>query len=112
MVHGGLDLSRFKVEGFDDIPLESVCSHFRSFFGWLNKEFKLPNPALDVTPPKFQKTPVDTFTKEEVEKILKACLYSREAQTDERRRPAAGIPAGAIRFANASLQHPVTFFED
>jgi integrase/recombinase XerD len=66
--------------------IRNVWIAFRSFFGWLNKEFKLPNPALDVTPPKFQKTPVDTFTKEEVEKILKACLYSREAQTDERRK--------------------------
>jgi integrase/recombinase XerD len=62
--------------------IRNVWITFRSFFGWLNKEFKLPNPALDVTPPEFQKTPVATFTKEEVEKILKACLYSREAQTD------------------------------
>ncbi len=57
-------------------------------------EFKFPNPAQEITAPKFQKHPVETFTKEDVEKILKACVYSRESQTEERkkfvmRRPSA-----------------------
>ena len=74
--------------------VRNVWVTFRSFFGWLHLEFKYPNPAQEITAPKFQKSPVETFTKEEIEKILKACLYSREAQTEERhkfvmRRPSA-----------------------
>ncbi len=57
-------------------------------------EFKYTNPAIEITAPKFQTHPVETFTKEDVEKILKACVFSRESQTEERkkfvmRRPSA-----------------------
>lgn len=74
--------------------IRNVWIAFRSFFGWLHLEFKYPNPAIEITAPKFQKYPVETFNKEDIEKILKACIYSREAQTEERkkfvmRRPSA-----------------------
>jgi integrase/recombinase XerD len=74
--------------------LRNVWITIRSFFTWLQIEFKIPNPAIDISPPKFQKYPVQTFTKEEIEKLLKACVYSRESQTDYRkkfvmRRPSA-----------------------
>ncbi len=74
--------------------IRNVWVTFRSFFGWLHVEFKYTNPAIEVTAPKYQTHPVETFTKEDVEKILKACVFSRESQTDERkkfvmRRPSA-----------------------
>ena len=74
--------------------IRNVWVTFRSFFGWLQIEFKFPNPAKEITAPKFQTHPVETFTKEDVEKILKACVFSRESQTEERkkfvmRRPSA-----------------------
>ena len=74
--------------------IRNVWVTFRSFFGWLQVEFKYPNPAKEITAPKFQKCPVATFTKEDIEKILKACVYSRESQTEVRkkfvmRRPSA-----------------------
>ncbi len=74
--------------------IRNVWVTFRSFFSWLQVEFKYPNPAKEISAPKFQKHPVDTFTKEEVERILKACVYSRESQTEVRkkfvmRRPSA-----------------------
>ena len=52
------------------------------------------NAAKEIKSPKFQKHPVETFTKEELEKIMKACVYMREAQTETRkkftmRRPSA-----------------------
>ncbi|GIV65508.1 MAG: hypothetical protein KatS3mg046_768 [Bellilinea sp.] len=66
--------------------IRNVWVTFRSFFGWLQVEFKFPNPAKEITAPKFQKHPVETFTKEDVEKLLKACVYSRESQTEERKK--------------------------
>ena len=74
--------------------IRNVWVTFRSFFGWLHVEFKYTNPAIEITAPKFQTHPVETFTKEDVEKILKACVFSRESQTEERkkfvmRRPSA-----------------------
>ncbi len=74
--------------------IRNVWVTFRSFFGWLSVEFNYPNPAKEIKSPKFQKHPVETFTKEELEKIMKACVYMREAQTETRkkftmRRPSA-----------------------
>jgi len=81
-------------EPFSAKSIRNVWATFRSFFGWLQVEFKFPNLAKEINAPKFQKHPVETFTKEDIEKILKACIYSREAQTEERkkfvmRRPSA-----------------------
>ena len=74
--------------------LRNVYISLRSFFTWLNKEFKLANPAKEITPPKFPQHVIQAFSKEDIEKLIKACLYSREAQTDDRktfvmRRPSA-----------------------
>ena len=74
--------------------IRNVWVAFRSFFGWLHVEFKFLNPAIEVTAPKFQKHPVETFTKEDVEKILKACLHAREAQTQERKKFIMRRPSG------------------
>ena len=74
--------------------LRNVYIALRAFYTWLNKEFNLPNPAKEITPPKFPQHVIQTFSKEDIEKLIKACIYSREAQTEERhkfvmRRPSA-----------------------
>jgi len=66
--------------------IRNVWITFRSFFGWLHVEFKYPNPAIEIPAPKFQIHPVEAFTKEDVEKIMKACVYSRESQTEQRKK--------------------------
>lgn len=74
--------------------LRNVYIALRSFYTWLHKEFKIPSPFVDITPPKFPKHIIQTFSKEDIEKLIKACVYSREAQTEDRkafvmRRPSA-----------------------
>jgi len=74
--------------------LRNVYIALRAFYTWLNKEFNLPNPAKEITPPKFPQHVIQTFSKEDIEKLIKACVYSREAQTEGRhkfvmRRPSA-----------------------
>ena len=74
--------------------LRNVYIALRAFYSWLNKEFNLPNPAKEITPPKFPQHVIQTFSKEDIEKLIKACVYSRESQTEERqkfvmRRPSA-----------------------
>ena len=74
--------------------LRNVYIALRAFYSWLNKEFKLPNPAKEITPPKFPQHVIQTFSKEDIEKLIKSCVYSREAQTEVRhkfvmRRPSA-----------------------
>jgi len=66
--------------------IRNVWVTFRSFFGWLHKEFKYPNPALEIKAPKIQQRPVEPFTKEEIEKMLKACGYTKESKTETRKK--------------------------
>ena len=60
----------------------SLCA----FFTWGCREFDLPNPIKAVPAPKFEQAPVEPFTKEEVEALLKACDLCNEAKTAERRK--------------------------
>ncbi len=64
--------------------LRNIWVTLMAFYSWASQEFKLPNPMQDIPAPRYQKAPVEAFTKEEVEKLVKACLYSREAKTDRR----------------------------
>ena len=65
--------------------LRNVYIALRAFFSWLNKEFELSNPAKEITPPKFPQHVIQTFSKEDLEKLIKSCVYSREAKTDDRK---------------------------
>ncbi len=74
--------------------IRNVWIALSSFFNWASQEFKMANPMKDVPPPKVKKTPIEPFTQDEVERMLKACLYTREADTNMRhkyvmRRPTA-----------------------
>ena len=56
------------------------------FFRWISEEFEIANPMKKVSAPKFVRKPVDPFSREQIETILKACDYCREAQTTQRRK--------------------------
>ncbi len=66
--------------------IRNVWVTLSSFFTWASREFALPNPVKEVPAPKFQKTQTDPFTQDEVERMLKACVYTREANTDQRHK--------------------------
>jgi integrase/recombinase XerD len=55
-----------------------------SFFHWAEQEFNLPNPMCKVPAPKYQNAPIEPFTQIEVKLMLKACLYSKQAETQNR----------------------------
>jgi integrase/recombinase XerD len=60
----------------------------------LSKEFKLPNPAKEIAPPKFPQHVIQTFTKDDIEKLIKSCVYSREAKTNDRKAFVMRRPSG------------------
>jgi len=66
--------------------LRNVWVILSSFFTWACREFKFPNPMKEIPAPKFQRTPVEPFTQLEVEQMLKACIYSRESDTTDRKK--------------------------
>ncbi len=57
-----------------------------AFFTWASREFELPSPMKAVPSPKFEEPPVEPFTKEEVEALLKACETSKEVDDPDRRK--------------------------
>ena len=66
--------------------IRNIWVSLSGFFNWVSEEFDFPSPMKGVPAPKFEKAQVETFTKEEIEALLKACEYSREARTDQRRK--------------------------
>ncbi len=64
--------------------IRNIWITLSSFFNWASQEFKMANPMKEVPPPRFKKTPVEPFTQEEVEHMLKACIFTREADTNMR----------------------------
>lgn len=66
--------------------IHNVWITLSALFTWAVAELEVPNPMKAVPAPKFEEAPMDPFSKEEVEKLLKACEYCLEAQTTERRK--------------------------
>jgi integrase/recombinase XerD len=61
--------------------LRNIWITMCSFFRWANSEFHIESPMKNVPPPRFQKVEIEPFTREEVSRMLKACTYSKEADT-------------------------------
>jgi integrase/recombinase XerD len=57
-----------------------------ALFTWASREFDLPSPMKAVPLPKFEEPPIEPFTKEEVETLLKACETSKEVNDPDRRK--------------------------
>jgi integrase/recombinase XerD len=60
----------------------SLCA----FFTWAQRELQLPNPIKAIPAPKFEQAPIEPFTKDEVERLLKACEFPVEVQPSDRRK--------------------------
>ncbi|MGA2110610.1 MAG: tyrosine-type recombinase/integrase [Anaerolineales bacterium] len=65
--------------------LRNVWTSFSSFFKWAERELRIPYPMRDIPTPRFPRSQVPEFSREEVERMLKACMYKREANTVLRR---------------------------
>jgi len=65
--------------------MKNVYTALKSFFKWLSVEFNLPNPFVNIPTPKFPPHSIEIFTREEIDKLLKACVYSREVSPGNRR---------------------------
>jgi len=57
-----------------------------SYFHWLNVEFGIANPMTQIPAPKYQVVETEPFTQREVETLLQACQFKREAETRDRCR--------------------------
>ena len=72
--------------GLSPKTIRNIWVSLCAFFRWINEEFDLPNPMKKVAAPKFENAPVEPFTREDIETLLKACDYCQEAQTNNRRK--------------------------
>ena len=66
--------------------VRNVWATLSAFFDWASVEFDVPDPMQGVPAPQYKEPPVEPFTKEQVEALLKASEYCREANTSNRRR--------------------------
>src|SRR6185503_5349907 len=57
-----------------------------AFFTWATLEMDFPNPMKAVPAPKYTDPPVEPFTREEIEQLLKAAEFCNEADTTRRCR--------------------------
>jgi integrase/recombinase XerD len=83
--------------------LRNVYVSLRAFFSWLEKEFGIENLVKSIPSPKYPQHVIQTFSKEEIEKLIKSCLYTRESQPYNRRsfvmrRPSANRDQALIMF--------------
>jgi integrase/recombinase XerD len=74
-----------------DAPLSSKTVRnfwvtLSAFFRWAGDEFDIANPMVGVPAPRFEEAPVEPFSREQVEAIIKAAEFCREANTTDRRR--------------------------
>jgi integrase/recombinase XerD len=65
-----------------------------AFFTWASREFKVPSPMKEVPAPKFKSAIVEPFSQDEVQNMLKVCLYSREVKPGNRRSFVMRLPNG------------------
>lgn len=65
--------------------LRNVWVTLSSFYRWAAQELKIPNVMKAVPIPRTTKISIEPFTQEEVQRMLKACAYSREAHPANRR---------------------------
>ena len=61
--------------------IRNIWVTLASFFKWASSEFSIPNPVEHIPAPRFQRFPVEAFTKEEIKLLLKACTQTKEANT-------------------------------
>jgi len=75
-----------KEERISPKTVRNIWVTLSSFYRWASEEFKIPNVMKNVPAPRFQMAPVEPYTKDEIEALLKAAEYCVEAQTTDRRK--------------------------
>ena len=86
---------RLSCDGSTDLAAKTIRNFWVSLsalFSWLRDVFELPSPMSKVPAPTFSRTEIEPFSQADVEALLKACDYKREAQTHRRRRYAMRRP--------------------
>jgi integrase/recombinase XerD len=74
--------------------LRYVWVTLSSFYSWAAQELEVVQIMKAVPAPRINKTSIEPFTQEEVQRMLKACVYSREARTSNRRSFTMRLPYG------------------
>ena len=67
--------SGLAVSGREDLASKTIHNFYISlcaFFTWVQRELELPNPIKAIPALKFEEAPIEPYTKEEVEALLKA----------------------------------------
>jgi len=75
-----------EIRNLSSKTIRNVWITLSSFFNWASTEYQFANPMKEIPPPRFQSAPVSAFSEEEVRRMLKACLYTKDADTLFRRR--------------------------
>ena len=57
-----------------------------AFFTWASRELEIASPLKAIPVPKYEEPPVEPFTKEQIEALLKARESCKEAQPIDRRK--------------------------
>jgi integrase/recombinase XerD len=73
-----------RTEPLSPKTVRNVWVTLSSFFGWAVEEFGIDNPMIGIPAPKYKKKTVEAYTKDEIEALLKACEYTRKADTGYR----------------------------
>jgi integrase/recombinase XerD len=74
-----------KIHPLSPKTIRNIWVALSAFYKWASFEFEISNPMKDIPAPKFKQAPVDAFTRIEVERLLKACNFTRDADTKYRR---------------------------
>jgi integrase len=94
--------------------LRNIWISLCAFFTWAHDEFKMKNLMKSVPAPKFKAPDIEPFTQDEIERMLKACTFSREAETFIRRKFAMRRPTAnrdqAIIFTLLDSRIPASEF--
>jgi len=72
--------------------LRNVWVTLSSFYTWASRELSLPNIMKDVPSPRTKQIPIIPFSQDEVQRMLKACTYSREAHPGNRKSFVMRLP--------------------
>ena len=70
-----------KIHKLSPKTIRNIWVTLASFFRWASIELGCQNPMQNIPAPKTKKAPVEAFTKDEIDALLKACSHTRKAET-------------------------------
>lgn len=65
--------------------LDNVWKSMRAFFGWTAEELSITRPDKDLARPRYKPPEITPFTEQEIKALLKACQYTKQAESDRRK---------------------------